>query len=277
MILSGTLLLPNGQPFKDSYVKLIAKSTSEQVLKSVAAGFRTDEDGEYSVDCPLGNYSVVVSGSDGVQVIGSIVIDENTTETNINALILVGDVAASNPLVQQVREDAASALVSKNAAAASADLAASLLATKENTIAIGTTNQYWRGDKTFQTLDKSAVGLGSVDNTPDTSKPISTLQQVGFDLKTDKSVSLLSWAYTQSFRLVSSTRDSNGAIISASIIWPDDVAGVFTTDVASVTFPGAIDAWHATYLATTTKTITQPAVTRDVSGAVTAQPAIIIT
>jgi len=120
MILSGTLLLPNGQPFKDSYVKLIAKSTSEQVLKSVTAGFRTDEDGEYSVDCPLGNYSVVVSGSDGLQTIGSIVIDENTTETNINALILLGDVAASNPLVQQVREDAASALASKNAAAVSA-------------------------------------------------------------------------------------------------------------------------------------------------------------
>ena len=123
MILTGTLLLPNGQPFKDSYVKLVAKSTSEQVLKSVTAGFRTDEDGEYSVDCPFGNYSVVVSGSDGLQTIGSIVIDENTTETNINALILLGDVAASNPLVQQVREDALSAVESAEAAALSAEQA----------------------------------------------------------------------------------------------------------------------------------------------------------
>lgn len=33
---------------------------------------------------------------------------------------------------------------------------------KENTITAGTTSQYYRGDKTFQTLDKTAVGLGNV-------------------------------------------------------------------------------------------------------------------
>lgn len=38
------------------------------------------------------------------------------------------------------------------------------LATKENTITAGTTAQYYRGDKTFQTLDKSAVGLANVAN-----------------------------------------------------------------------------------------------------------------
>jgi len=48
---------------------------------------------------------------------------------------------------------------------------------KENSIAAGTTSQYWRGDKTFQTLDKSAVGLGNVDNTSDLDKPISTATQ----------------------------------------------------------------------------------------------------
>lgn len=36
---------------------------------------------------------------------------------------------------------------------------------KEPTISSGTTSQYWRGDKTWQTLDKSAVGLGNVENT----------------------------------------------------------------------------------------------------------------
>ena len=41
---------------------------------------------------------------------------------------------------------------------------------KENSITAGTTSQYWRGDKTFQTLDKSAVGLGNVDNTSDATK-----------------------------------------------------------------------------------------------------------
>jgi hypothetical protein len=37
------------------------------------------------------------------------------------------------------------------------------LDSKEPTITIGTTGQYWRGDKTFQTLDKSAVGLIDVN------------------------------------------------------------------------------------------------------------------
>jgi hypothetical protein len=45
---------------------------------------------------------------------------------------------------------------------------------KEPTIAAGVTAQYWRGDKSWQTLDKAAVGLGNVDNTSDASKPVST-------------------------------------------------------------------------------------------------------
>lgn len=87
---------------------------------------------------------------------------------------------------------------------------------------------------------------------------------------------LLSWAYAQTFQLVSATRDANGAITTATVKWPDGTSGVFTTDTANTEFPGAIDAWHATYLDTTTKTVTQPAVTRDANGAVTAQPAITI-
>lgn len=47
---------------------------------------------------------------------------------------------------------------------AQTDLQAALNA-KEGTITAGTTSQYWRGDKSWQTLDKSAVGLGSVENT----------------------------------------------------------------------------------------------------------------
>lgn len=50
------------------------------------------------------------------------------------------------------------------------------LSTKENTITAGTTAQYFRGDKTFQTLNKNAVGLSNVDNTSDVNKPISTQQ-----------------------------------------------------------------------------------------------------
>lgn len=87
---------------------------------------------------------------------------------------------------------------------------------------------------------------------------------------------LQTWANAQTFQLVSATRDANSAIISASIVWPDGTAGVFTTDTASTAFPGAIDAWHATYLGSPTKVIAQTAVTRDANGAVTTQPAITI-
>lgn len=59
----------------------------------------------------------------------------------------------------------------------------SRFAAKENTITTGTTGQYFRGDKTFQTLDKSAVGLGNVDNTSDANKPVSTATQTALNLK----------------------------------------------------------------------------------------------
>lgn len=59
----------------------------------------------------------------------------------------------------------------------------SALSGKENSITAGTTGQYWRGDKTFQTLDKTAVGLSNVDNTSDLNKPISTLTQTEIDTK----------------------------------------------------------------------------------------------
>lgn len=39
-------------------------------------------------------------------------------------------------------------------------------------IIAGTTAQYWRGDKTWQTLNKAAVGLSNVDNTSDATKNV---------------------------------------------------------------------------------------------------------
>lgn len=50
-------------------------------------------------------------------------------------------------------------------------------------IAAGTTAQYWRGDKTWQTLDKTAVGLANVDNTSDVNKPVSTATTTALGLK----------------------------------------------------------------------------------------------
>jgi hypothetical protein len=54
---------------------------------------------------------------------------------------------------------------------------------KEGSVAAGTTSQYYRGDKTWQTLDKTSVGLSNVDNTSDVNKPVSTAQQTALNLK----------------------------------------------------------------------------------------------
>lgn len=48
---------------------------------------------------------------------------------------------------------------------------------KQDEITPATVADYFRGDKTMQPLNKTAVGLGNVDNTSDSNKPVSTAQQ----------------------------------------------------------------------------------------------------
>ena len=49
----------------------------------------------------------------------------------------------------------------------------------------GTNLQYIKGDGTYGTMDKQAVGLGNVDNTSDLNKPISTATQNALNTKAD--------------------------------------------------------------------------------------------
>lgn len=58
-----------------------------------------------------------------------------------------------------------------------------LFSNKEPAITAGTTGQYYSGDKTFQPLNKAAVGLGNVDDTSDANKPISTATQTAINTK----------------------------------------------------------------------------------------------
>ena len=58
---------------------------------------------------------------------------------------------------------------------------------KEPTVAAGSTSQYYRGDKSFQPLNKLAVGLSDVDNTSDANKPISDATQLELDSKIEAS------------------------------------------------------------------------------------------
>jgi hypothetical protein len=75
----------------------------------------------------------------------------------------------------------------------------------EPTITATTSADYYRGDKTFATLNKAAVGLGNVDNTSDANKPVSTATQTALDAKTNKLITTN--RQTASYTLVFSDAD----------------------------------------------------------------------
>jgi hypothetical protein len=94
---------------------------------------------------------------------------------------------------------------------------------KEPDITAGTIGQYFRGDKSWQTLDKAAVGLANVDNTSDANKPVSTATQTALNAKQDT--------------LVSGTniKTINGTSVlgSGDIVTPDTNTNIANTDLTS--------------------------------------------
>lgn len=70
------------------------------------------------------------------------------------------------------------------------------------------------------------------------------------------------------------TRDANQAVTSAQVVWPDGTPGTFTADAVSTAFPGAVDGYHITYGSPTSKTFTQPTITRNTAGAAITVPQI---
>lgn len=93
-----------------------------------------------------------------------------------------------------------------------------------------------------------------------------------------RDLALSAWALAGAYSLSSVTRDSNDAIVTAAVAWPNGQSGVFTTITASTAFPGAIDAYSITYTFGNggVKTVTQPLITRDSAGAVAVQPALVL-
>jgi hypothetical protein len=84
----------------------------------------------------------------------------------------------------------------------------------EPTITATTSADYYRGDKTFATLNKTALGLGNVDNTTDANKPVSTATQTALDAKTNKLVTTN--RQTASYTLVIGDADKLVEINNAS-------------------------------------------------------------
>lgn len=86
---------------------------------------------------------------------------------------------------------------------------------------------------------------------------------------------LVAWAQSEAYMLTSAVRDANEVVSSATVMWPDRTAGVLTV-TATDPVTGAINAYTLTHPANN-QTVTQAAMTRDSSGAVTAQPTLTVT
>lgn len=88
----------------------------------------------------------------------------NTTQIATTAFVRteISNLVASAPAALDTLDELAAALGDD---ANFATTITTSLSGKEPAITAGTTSQYWRGDKTWQTLDKSAVGLSNVENT----------------------------------------------------------------------------------------------------------------
>ena len=76
-------------------------------------------------------------------------------------------------------------------------------------------------------------------------------------------------------RATTITRDASEAATGASVIWPDGTAGAYVGTASSGT-PGAVDSYTVTYLGSTTKTVTQPTMTRNAAGSGTTRPALTV-
>lgn len=84
---------------------------------------------------------------------------------------------------------------------------------------------------------------------------------------------LRTWAQNPDAMFIGTvTRDAYGAPTAAAVTWPDGTAGVYT-GIASTSAPGAVDSYTVTWAGPTTRTVAQPAVTRDASGVVVSRPA----
>jgi hypothetical protein len=88
----------------------------------------------------------------------------------------------------------------------------------EPPIALGLSTQYWRGDKSWQVLDKAAVGLSNVNNTSDANKPVSTAQQAAIDGKVSKAGDSMSGPLVM---------PANGSASAASITFGTTGTGLY--------------------------------------------------
>lgn len=172
----------NALPNTTKYAASLSLSINQTTY--VVTAQLKDQDGNNlgtagTIDLPL--ESVVVSGEyDSVNKKIVLTLQDGTTIDIPVADLVAGlqsEITSTNKLDADLVDDSTSAnkfvtsaeKTKISNAATTSDLNTAL-ATKEDKITAGTTSQYYRGDKTWKTLNKSAVGLGNVDNTSDATK-----------------------------------------------------------------------------------------------------------
>lgn len=152
--------LPNSSAISGSYIELIYEQPSdvntETKFRFKPLGAATNTFG----------YSLETFGSGKLKLPAYGQTPANFTGTAINWLAVTssGDVIEVNPPSGSNTWGSITGTLSSQT-----DLQTALN-TKESSITAGTTAQYWRGDKSWQTLDKTAIGLSNVDNTSDSTK-----------------------------------------------------------------------------------------------------------
>jgi len=111
----------------------------------------------------------------------------------------------------------------------------------EPPITAGTTSQYWRGDKSWQTLNSTAVGLGNVPNT-DATNPVNIVQTSSYRFVTDAEKA--TWNATnflpdmkgnETFRGVNYSNNSTTEVTSGGIT-VSTTASVIARSVASTNY-----------------------------------------
>jgi hypothetical protein len=85
---------------------------------------------------------------------------------------------------------------------------------------------------------------------------------------------LKEWTTAEAYDVTAVTYSgtATSTVASATVVWPDDSAGVFTATTINATFE-TIDAYTVTH-AVSGKTVTQAAVTRNTDGLITSKPAL---
>lgn len=85
---------------------------------------------------------------------------------------------------------------------------------------------------------------------------------------------LKDWVESEAYELTSITVDSDEVVTTATVKWPDGSAGTFTRTTKDATWL-AVNAYTVSHT-TSSKTVTQAAVTRNANGTIITKPALTV-